>query len=200
MMRKIGVTGGVGSGKSEVLHYLEENYPAYVLRSDELARDMMKKGGVCYRNVRNLFGDDVLLPDGELDRKAIAAAVFQNEALLQRLNEATHPPVMEEIARIAAEQEESGTRYFFLESALLLEEKYNEKCDELWYVYAQESVRRERLKRSRGYSDRRIDEIMMNQKSEEDFRKVCDFTLDNSGSFEETRRQIDMRMREESAH
>ena len=90
--------------------------------------------------------------------------------------------------RDAAERE--GKAFFFLESAVLIEEKYNEICDELWYVYADENSRRWRLKQQRGYTDERIDAMLKNQQDDSVFRRVCDFTIDNSGDFGETVRQI----------
>ena len=82
----------------------------------------------------------------------------------------------------------------FVEAALLIEDHYDEICDELWYIYADERVRRARLKSDRNYTDERIDGIMENQLSEEEFSEACDFEIDNSGEFEETKKQIDQRM------
>lgn len=81
-----------------------------------------------------------------------------------------------------------------MEAALLIEDKYDEICDELWYIYADEHVRRERLKQDRGYTEHKIDEIMASQLSEEEFSDHCDFEIDNSGDLEDTIRQIDQRM------
>ncbi|HBA63793.1 MAG TPA: dephospho-CoA kinase, partial [Lachnospiraceae bacterium] len=80
------------------------------------------------------------------------------------------------------------------EAALLIEDKYDEICDELWYIYAGEEIRRERLKKSRGYSDEKIDSIFASQLSEEVFRSHCDVIIDNSGVFSQTKEQIRQRM------
>jgi dephospho-CoA kinase len=189
------VTGGVGCGKSEVLRFLEEEYDCEVLRSDELARELMLPGGCCFEPVLALFGEEVLGTDGQFDRQAIAKKVFGNPELLDALNQITHPAVREEIARRVEAARKSGRKFFFLEAALLIEEKYDEICNELWYVYAEESVRRKRLAQSRGYSEEKISAVMANQLSEDVFRKHCRFVVDNSGSMENTREQIRSYMR-----
>ncbi len=83
-----------------------------------------------------------------------------------------------------AAAEKAGTEYVFVEAALLIEEKYDEICDELWYIYADEEVRKERLIEGRGYSEKKVREIMANQLSEDEFSSHCDFEIDNSGDFE----------------
>ena len=190
-MRRIGLTGGVGCGKSAVMQYLEEGYAAAVLRSDEIARDLMEPGGACYPEIRALLGDGFLQADGHFDRAAIAAAVFEDPPLLEKMNAILHPATWQEIHRREEEEETGGRRLFCVESALMLTQKDNEMFDELWYVYADEQTRRTRLKESRGYSDEKITEIMRNQNSDAEFRMRCDVVLDNSGPIEETKRQID---------
>lgn len=184
----------MGSGKSRVMDYLEEKYDAYCLRTDLLARQMMEQGGCLYENIIGLFGSGILLQDGSLDRKKIAELVFSDAELLEKLNGLTHPAVRREIISRAEEERRKGRTFFFLESALAVEEKYNEICDQLWYVYADKKVRRERLKASRGYSDEKIDSVMANQKDDETFRNACSFLIDNSGSMEATKKQIDKKM------
>lgn len=193
--RRIGVTGGVGSGKSTVLQYMESEYGALILRTDDLAREMMEPGGACYEEVLELFGRDVLQEDGTFDRAGIAARVFDDPELLERLNSITHPAVIRQITETVEKAELQGIKIICLESALFLDEqgrkKGNESYDELWYVYADEAVRRERLKASRGYSEEKISAIIANQVSEEMLRKNCDAVIDNSGEFSLTEKQID---------
>ena len=81
-----------------------------------------------------------------------------------------------------------------MEAALLLEDNYDLICDEVWYIFTTEEVRRKRLKESRGYTDEYISNIIKKQLSEEVFREKCQVVIDNSGSVEETRDQIDKRM------
>ncbi len=199
--RRIGVTGGVGSGKSEVLRYMEDKYGALVLRTDDLAKELMEPGRACYEEVRALFGSGVLLPDGSFDRTVIAQKVFADPVLLERLNSITHPAVVGYMADLVQEAEESGVKIICMESALFLDGQGHKKGDdsyrELWYVYADESARRERLKASRGYTDEKISSIMARQVSEEMLRSACDAVIDNSGDFDDTKRQIDILLGEE---
>jgi dephospho-CoA kinase len=195
-MKYIGITGGVGCGKSEILRFLEKEYDCEILLSDDLAREMMLRGGSCFEPVLALFGGEVLGADGQFDRAAIARKVFADEKLLEKLNSITHPAVFAEIGRRVQAARAAGRKFYFLESALLIEEKYDEICDELWYVYAEEPVRRKRLAASRGYSEEKISAVMANQLSEETFRKHCKFVIDNSGSLETSKEQIRAYMRE----
>ena len=194
-MKIIGITGGVGSGKSEVLAYLREHYGGCVIEADRVGHLLIQKGGRCYRQVVELFGTEILDPAGEPDRKKMGALVFRDPALRERLNQIVHPAVRLEILEQIERAGRRGERFVFLEAALLIEEKYDEICDELWYVYAEEGVRRERLKKSRQYSDEKIRAMMASQLPEAEFRRHCCFVLDNSGSFPETSRQLEQRMR-----
>lgn len=193
-MLVFGITGGVGAGKSQVMQYLETAHGARVLLMDNLGHDLMAKGAVCYDPILQLFGPEVLLENGEFNRKAIGAKVFADRELLEKLNAIVHPAVKKEVIRRVAAAREEGVKCFFMESALLLEEKYDAMCDELWYIYTKEEVRRERLKASRGYSDEKIDQMLNNQASEELYRSHCSFEINNSGNFAETQAQIDARM------
>ena len=102
-----------------------------------------------------LFGRQITTETGELDRKRIAEIVFQDEEKLKALNAIVHPAVKRYIKKAIAAAEKAGTEYVFVEAALLIEEKYDEICDELWYIYADEEVRKERLIEGRGYSEKK---------------------------------------------
>ena len=207
-MRFIGVTGGVGAGKSEVLSYLKDHYACKVMLADEIAHDLMEPGTACYRQLTTLFeGLDVYAydtdpdarTDGEtverrelpFDRKKLAAVLFSDEKLLAQMNAIVHPAVHAYVTEVVKTEREKGTlSLLVLEAALLIEENYGAICDELWYIYASEDVRRARLKASRGYSDEKTTSIMAAQLPEEEYRKHCKVVIDNSGSFEHTAAQI----------
>jgi dephospho-CoA kinase len=194
-MHKIGITGGVGSGKSEVMTYLQETYNAVTIRADEVGRALMEPGGACFDEVIRLFGSGIVKADGTLNREEIADLVFHSPEKREALDAIIHPAVRSSVESAMELAEQAGNDWFFLEAALLIEEDYNAILDELWYIYARESVRRERLLASRGYSDAKTDSIIKNQLPEEEFRKACDFVVDNSGSFRETAAAIDERIR-----
>lgn len=196
-MKIIGVTGGVGSGKTELLHYIEKNYRCRILLADEASHEVMQKGGRIYEPLVALLGSSVLDSSGEINRKEMAARIFSHEELLGRVNALIHPAVREFILEAVAEEREKAAAgaddavdYFFLEAALLIECGYRSVVDEMWYIYCDLAVRRERLKKSRGYSDGKIDSILSSQLTEAEFRSGSDVIIDNSGNLEDAYRQI----------
>ncbi len=190
-MKVIGITGGVGTGKSEVLKYLEGKHGAVICQADLVARNLEKKNTICYRQIVEHFGDGILQENGRLDREKLAKVVFSDEEERKTLNAIVHPAVKKRILTLIKEQEKKGTELFVLEAALLLEDHYDEVCDETWYIYAEDSVRRKRLKLSRGYGDERIDGIFRSQKTRDEFLNKCDRAVDNSRSFDDTCAQLE---------
>lgn len=194
-MKIIGITGGVGSGKSTVLSYLEEAYGARVIQADQVANKIKEPGESCYDAIVQLLGPSVLLENGFIDRKRMGQLIFSDTSLLEKTNQILHPAVKAYIKNAIAAVEKENVPVFVIEAALLIEDDYGAICDELWYIYTRESVRRERLKSSRGYTDEYITNIMKKQLSDETFRSACDFVIDNSESPAFTKEQIDKRMK-----
>ncbi len=190
-MKVIGITGGVGSGKSRVLSYLEEKHHAVICQADHVAWELQKPGQECYLEIVEHFGTSILNEDTTINRKALGQIVFGNDAQLQVLNAIMHPAVKCEIKNRILQEKDNGTKLFILEAALLIEEHYDEICDELWYIYTSEPIRRQRLKDSRQYSDEKIDAIMATQLSEEMFRKACKNVIENNGTFDGTCAKLD---------
>ena len=196
-MMVLGITGGVGAGKSTVLDYMKEAYDAVILQADLAAHDLMQKGTDCFEKIVETFGADIVGSDGQLDRTKMAAVVFADQALLERLNGIVHPAVKQYILdRIEEERRKGVCRVMAIEAALLIEEGYGAICDELWYIYASEDVRRERLKTTRGYSDARIDGIFKSQCPEAVFRANCAVTIDTGISLDYTKLQVDRFLQE----
>lgn len=189
-MKVLGITGGVGSGKSQVLEYLKIQYGAVICQLDEVAKELQKKGMVCYDKIVEAFGSEILEEDGELNRAKLGKIVFRQEEELQKLNAIVHPEVKRQIRQNIEEKIEENVSLYVIEAALLPSAGYEEICDEMWYIYAKEPVRRERLKSSRGYTDRKITSMIQSQPPESVFRRTCTAVIDNSGSFEETKKQI----------
>ncbi|MCR5771220.1 MAG: dephospho-CoA kinase [Butyrivibrio sp.] len=196
-MKLIGVTGGVGAGKSALLTEVLNKYNCKVVFSDNVANDVKKKGMPAYDKLVELLGKEILLIEtdgslGEIDKKKMAQAIFKDDELLQKVNDILHPATNDYIKDVIAnERAKNEIDYLFVEAALLIENGYKDIVDELWYIYASEEVRRLRLKEARGYSDEKIDNILEAQLSEEEFRRNCDFVVDNSSSIEAALKQID---------
>lgn len=193
-MKIIGITGGVGAGKSQVLSYFEEAYGAVLCQADEVAKRLQRKGTKCWQEIAEQFGEEILESDGKINRKALAEVVFRDKAELAKLNAIVHPAVKQKVRERIQKEEKKGTGVFVLEAALLIEEHYDEICDEIWYIYADEETRQKRLMASRGYSAEKIQDMFAAQLSSRAFFDGCDKAIDNSQSFEETCQQIDRLM------
>lgn len=189
-MKVIGITGGVGSGKSVVMNLLKEEYNAYLIFSDNVAHELMQIGGINYKAIIDTF-PDIKNEDGSINRQKLGAIVFHDEEKLQKLNEITHPNVIEELkSRIKKIKEENRYSFIALEAALLIEDEYDILYDELWYVYADMEVRIKRLEKGRGYTREKSISMIESQRPEKDFLEKCDKKINNSFSIDETKKEL----------
>jgi dephospho-CoA kinase/cell division protein FtsA len=190
-MQVIGITGGVGAGKSAILEYLEQNYRVKNLIADKIAKRLMEPGSECYRKLLKFLPVEVYNDDETINRGALSAAIFSSDELRSRVNEVMHPAVKEYIIGQIAEQERMGILdYVIIEAALLIEENYEEICDELWYVRTSEEIRKKRIMRSRGYSEEQVESMFKSQLSDSEYRKHCQVVIENDGTREETFYQV----------
>ena len=194
-MKIIGITGGAGSGKSEVLNYLSEHYGAVICQADQVAKNLQKKRTKCYFKIVEHFGTGILCSDGRLDRKKLADIVFSDEGELAILNAIVHPAVKEKIQELINKEKKKQTKLFIIEAALLIEGNYDAICDEIWYVYADEETRKRRLLASRGYDTEKSEHIFAVQMPSQAFFERCDRAIDNSGLFEAACVQVDEMIR-----
>ena len=190
-MKIIGITGGVGSGKSEILNILKNDYQAKVIQSDHVAHELMVPGSKSYDASVQAFGNEILNEDQTINRQILGEIVFRDETKLSLLNSITHKNVDEEIlSRIDQFEKEEPEGLLVIESALLVGAGYEKRFDQLWYIYTREEVRYERLKASRGYSDEKIKQMIEKQQKEEEFKSMASNIIDNSGDLEDTKAQI----------
>ena len=182
----IGVTGGVGAGKSRVLDILKMEFGAHIIQADEVAKRLMEPGNACYKKVVEFLGESILNPDGTINRPAMAAQIFGDEEKRLEVNRLTHPEVWREAWDEAARAKEA----LVVVEAAILGEEFRDNCQEMWYVYTSRENRVRRLAENRGYSEEKSLGVMESQASEEEFRAFCDHVIDNNGTPEETRRQI----------
>lgn len=191
-MKVIGITGGVGAGKSAILSHIQKHYNCRVFLADEAAHQVKEPGQPCYDRLIELLGEEILDKDKTIDRQRMAERIFASPGLLSQVNSIIHPAVKERILDvIRAEKRAMIHDFLIIEAALLIEEGYLEIVDEMWYIYASGEIRRKRLKETRGYSDHRIDSIMEKQLGEEEFRRCCRVVIDNGSSLAEACRQVD---------
>lgn len=197
-MKAIGITGGVGAGKSAVLAYLEKRPGCRVIMADRVAHQLEEPGEVCYGPLKALLGEAVLDHEGRIDRSRMAAKIFGDGELLQKVNGIVHPAVKAFLTEQIEEERAAGQLGFlFIEAALLIEEGYVSILDEMWYIHADEEVRRKRLKESRGYADEKIDAILKKQLPEKAFREHCDVVIENNGALEGVYAQIERELGED---
>ncbi len=185
-MKVISITGGVGSGKSEVLKILEQEFGARILVADQIAHQLMEPETEGYRQVVKALGDSFLGADGQIDRKKLADLIFRDPEAVKTMNGIIHPMVWQEIQDAIREE----SRELVVVEAALFDEEHNAMFDEIWYVYTSWENRIRRLMASRGYTEKKCRDIMANQASEEEYRKLADRVLDNNGPVEEIRSQL----------
>jgi dephospho-CoA kinase len=185
----VGLTGGIGSGKSTVARLLEKR-GAVVFDADLLAREAVEPGTPGHAAVIERFGADVLAPGGELDREALASIVFADPSARRDLEEIVHP----EVRRLFAEGSEAyrdSDRVVVFSAPLLVETGMHTAFEILVVVSATVATQIERLMRQRGMSESSIRARIEAQAPLEDKAAVADFLVDNEGTLEELESQVD---------
>lgn len=173
-MKIIGITGGIGTGKSLVLSILKTKYDAYIVEADKVAHILMKKGEPAYIEIVNAFGTSVLDKEtGELDRASLGSLVMNDKEKLNVLNSIVHPLVKDYILSDIEKKRKEDITYYVIEAALLIQDGYKQICDEIWAIITDKDIRIERLKKNRNYTIEKADGFIKNQPSD-------DFFIDNS--------------------
>jgi dephospho-CoA kinase len=186
-VRIIGLTGGIGSGKSTVSAILRE-LGAAVVDADEAARAVVEPGQPALEEIRQEFGDEVIDPGGRLDRQAVAGRVFGDEGTLQRLNAIIHPRVREWMAARTSEAVEQGAEIVVMDTPLLYEGGLDGGTSETIVVWVPEEVQVQRAV-GRGMEEADVRARIRSQISLDDKRGRATHVIDNSGSPEATRQQ-----------
>ena len=188
-MLRIGLTGGIGSGKSTVAARLAE-LGAVVIDSDRLAREVVEVGSPGLARVVERFGEDVLAPDGSLDRPWLGRLVFSDPAALADLNAIVHPLVRARSEALTAEAAAAGSVAVVHDVPLLVENKLAAGYDRVMVVEAPLELRLRRLAR-RGLDEETARARIAAQATDEQRRAVADLVLDNSGTIVELTKQVD---------
>ena len=183
----LGLTGGVGAGKSRILELFSEEYGAQVIQADLVARQLEEPGQPGLTGLVSLFGNGILQADGTLDRKRFAEQIFENPEALKRVNALIHPLTWNEIKR---QIRESSAELVVVEAALF-DERSREVCRYLLYVDTQDEIRIQRLMENRGYTREKSASIIASQAPESFFRENADYVVVNNGNFAQTRQQIE---------
>ncbi|MGN0437969.1 MAG: dephospho-CoA kinase [Lachnospiraceae bacterium] len=186
-MKVIGITGGIGSGKSVVLNLLKNEYRAHIVETDKLAHKLMEPGGELFDKIIDYFGKDIINEDGTLNREKLGNIVFRDEAKLKKLNNIVHPGVKSYIKNdIAHKNSQGNILLYVIESAILIETGLNRICDESWYIYVEKEERIRRLIKGRGACREKWLNVMENQQDEDFYQRNCEQVINNSGNLEQT--------------
>lgn len=189
-MKVIGITGGIGSGKTAVLDIFRNNYGAYVCEADALAHRLMEPDGVSYKGIVDAFGRNILTDDGCIDRTKLGEVVFSDEKKLEKLNDVTHPNVRKAILDSMSEQRRRGCELYVLEAALLIQDGYMSVCDEMWFIYADRETRVQRLVKYRGFTRERALSVISSQAPDSFYEMNCTKKIDNSGDLNNLENKI----------
>ena len=186
-MLRVGLTGGIGTGKSEVSRRLA-SYGAVVIDADAVAREVVAPGTPGLAEVVQAFGPQVLRSDGTLDRDRLGELVFADESLRMKLNAITHPRVGERMAEL--ERQAGGAPVIVHDVPLLAENHLAGSFDEVVVVDVPPRIQAERLARERGMSRDQAEARMGAQASREERLAVATIVVDNSGSLAELDREV----------
>jgi dephospho-CoA kinase len=186
-MLTIGLTGGIGSGKSTVAQILGE-FGAPILDADKVAHTTYAPGGPAYDAVIAAFGVQVLAPDRTIDRKKLGAVVFGNAEQLNKLTSIVWPATFESIRRNVAELRASGAKLpIVVEAAILIEANWHPLLDEIWLVRAPREQVVTRIEIQRGLKPSETETRIRAQLSDEERAKHATLVIENNGSIEELR-------------
>jgi dephospho-CoA kinase len=188
-MLLVGLTGGLGAGKTTVARMLSE-HGAIVVDADDLAHRALEPGTRAYQEVCDLFGDEVLMPSGDLDRGAIAARVFSDEGKRRALESITHP----EVFRLLAEEVETlrGTDAIVVfDAPLLVETGFDRASDVVVVVTATEEQQVARAVRDRGMTEEEVLGRLRAQVDPADREAAADIVIANDGDLEDLERRVD---------
>ncbi len=190
-MLTIGLTGGIGSGKSTVSKFLAE-LGAPIIDADKVGHAIYQPDGPAYQDMIDAFGRGILAPDGAIDRKKLGPIVFADPAALKRLNSIVHPKMFAQMREMVAAMRARGERKpIVIEAAILIEANWQTLFDEIWLVIASKERVIERVERDRGMKPEQTEARIRAQLSDDERRRHAALVVTNDGTLEELRAQVE---------
>ena len=188
-MKIIGLTGGIGSGKSTVAQFLTE-MGAIVLDADKIGHEVLKPRGEAWKQVVNEFGKDIVAANGEIDRAKLGNIVFHNPEAMQRLNRIIHPIIDNLVNARLEEYRRQGVDEVVLEAAVILEAGRASQVHELWVTVAPEAVVLRRIMERTGISEQEARARIQSQLSNEERIKQANVVIDTDCSLDELKNRV----------
>lgn len=183
----IGLTGGIGSGKSAAAKMLAE-LGAPVLDADKVGHEIYQPGAAAYRELIDAFGESILASDRTIERRKLGPIVFADPAALKRLNSIVHPKMFTRMGEMVAAMRRGGEkRPIVIEAAILIEANWQPLFDEIWLVTASRERVIERVERDRGLKPEQTEARIRAQLSDEERRKHATAVIRNDGTLDELR-------------
>jgi dephospho-CoA kinase len=189
-MKIIGVTGGIGSGKSTVSRILDE-MGAAIIDADVIAREIVQKGQAALNEIVKFFGKDVIDNEGELNRRKLGSLVFNDKDKLESLNKITHKYITERIKEKILDISDAGSvELIVVDAAIPFQYGFMDVVDEIWVVLSDIEVRIARVMARSGLSHEQVVERIKSQKSDEQYLSIAHKVLINNGSVAELKEQV----------
>ena len=188
-MYTIGLTGGIGTGKSEVLSILRD-LGASTVQADLLAHEIYSPGKPAWQDIIHTFGSQILTAEQQINRKKLGEIVFADKNKLSKLNQIVHPRIFERLKELIEKQEMAGVRLLVIEAAILIEAEWTEMVDSVWVVKASKSIIIDRLKGKTTLSEKQITQRINAQISDAKRQEKANEIITNNGDKSELRDQV----------
>ena len=185
-MRVFGITGGSGSGKSTVSAMLAD-MGVYIIDTDKIARQIVCRGSDCLKELCAAFGEEILLPDGSLNRKKLASVAFADKEKTELLSNITHKYIKRETERLIAASKSDLTG---IDGAVIIGSPIEPMCEGIVLVTADKDVRLKRITERDGLTAEEAEKRIKAQPMEEFYRQKADYIIDNSLTTDDLRRQV----------
>lgn len=189
-MEIIGLTGGIGTGKSTVSNFLREQNFA-IVDADKISREVVEPGRPLLKELEEAFGSEIIMEDGSLNRKGLAAIVFNDIEQRKLMDSIMHKEILAEMHRCMENYQEQGTHQgIIIDAPLLFEIGLEKWCDQVWLVTADMDIRIQRVCARDNAVPEEVEARIRNQMSDDEKKKLSDEILDNSGTFEHLHNQL----------
>ncbi len=176
----LGLTGKTGAGKSTVAAYLKEK-GCFIIDGDVVAREIVNPSSEALRELAEAFGEDILLSDGSLDRKALAQKAFSSKQNTELLNSVTHPHIKRHFEKLIAEARREGFSVAVIDAAALLESDCKDLCEKIIVVHADERLRLERILRRDNITEEQAMTRINGQREDNYYFERADVIIFNNG-------------------